>query len=225
MMSLSFIRKNYETAVTWLVCFCSTSLFILIAQDNIYKIIVTDRGCHLYFIYGSIALGLVLPMFLMTETARQLREERSKCWIITRYGLPKYYIKMVLSCVLSSVSYAFVQHMGILFFTTISIKDITVYSYMISIIAKSMYFVILSLGIRILRCFGCSGSLSACVLFVLAVIDYISGEIPVCGSSIIFNCAFDVICAIPHLLVLGGWVVLLVFLAGFSTQLLWEERS
>ena len=87
-------------------------------QDNYYKSIVTDLGCHIYFVYGLIALELVLPLFLMTETARQVREERSKCWIITRYGLPEYYVKMILMSVLSSVSYAFVQHLGILIFTT-----------------------------------------------------------------------------------------------------------
>ena len=130
---------------------------------------------------------------------------------------------MILMSVLSSVSYAFVQHLGILIFTTISIKDITIYSFMISMVAKSMYFSIMSLGLRILRCFGCSGSLAACVVFVFAVIDYIIGETHACGSSIVFNCAFGAICAMPDLLVLGGWVVLMVFLACFSTQLLWEE--
>ncbi len=223
MMKYPLIRKNYETAVTWLVCFCSTVLFKIMPQDNYYKSIVTDLGCHIYFVYGLIALELVLPLFLMTETARQVREERSKCWIITRYGLPEYYVKMILMSVLSSVSYAFVQHLGILIFTTISIKDITIYSFMISMVAKSMYFSIMSLGLRILRCFGCSGSLAACVVFVFAVIDYIIGETHACGSSIVFNCAFGAICAMPDLLVLGGWVVLMVFLACFSTQLLWEE--
>ena len=74
MMKYPLIRKNYETAVTWLVCFCSTVLFKIMPQDNYYKSIVTDLGCHIYFVYGLIALELVLPLFLMTETARQVRE-------------------------------------------------------------------------------------------------------------------------------------------------------